>query len=118
MCYLFAVNQPHQALTTADVVTNVAVGQPVNHGAVIHYISAEKHLIVSVVEADAAPRVTGHVEHRQLSVTQVDDITYRQEGGRDGVIFSKIIHTIQLITSGPCASHSQTYIQTKSFCSS
>ncbi|KAF3850711.1 hypothetical protein F7725_012483, partial [Dissostichus mawsoni] len=50
--------------------TDVAVGQPVNHGAVIHYISTEEHLIVPVVEADAAPRVAGHVEHVQLSVAQ------------------------------------------------
>lgn len=77
--YLFAVHQPHQALTAADVVIDVAVGQPVNHGAVIHHIPTEEQLIVTVMEADAAPRVTGHVEHRQLSVTQVDDITWTGE---------------------------------------
>lgn len=74
-CYLFAVHQPHQALTTADVVTDVAVGQPVNHRAIVHYVSTEKQLVVTVVEADAAPRVARHVEHCQLSVTQVDHIT-------------------------------------------
>lgn len=73
--YLFAVHQPHQTLTTADVVTDAAVGQPVNHGTIIYYISTEEQFIVTVMEADAAPRVTRHVEHGQLSVTQVDDIT-------------------------------------------
>lgn len=74
-CYLLAVDQSHQALTAADVITDPAVGQPVNHGAVIHHISTEKQLVLTVVEADAAARVTGHVEHRQLSVAQIDDIT-------------------------------------------
>lgn len=74
-CYLFAVHQPNQALTAADVVADTAVGQPVDHGAVVHNISAEKQLVVVVVEADAASGVTGHVEDRQLSVAQVDDIT-------------------------------------------
>lgn len=73
--YLLAVDQPHQALTAADVITDPTVGQPVNHGAVIHHISTEKQFIFTVVEADAAARVTGHVEHRQLSVSQIDDIT-------------------------------------------
>lgn len=79
-CYLFAVHQPHQTLAATDVITDAAVGQPVNHGAVIHHVPAEEHLVVTVVEADAAPRVTRHVEHRQLSVTQVDDITWTGDG--------------------------------------
>lgn len=78
-CYLLAVHQPHQPLTAADVVTDAAVGQPVDHGAVVHDISAEEQLVVSVVEADAAPRVSRHVEHRQLSVAQVDHITWSRE---------------------------------------
>lgn len=74
-CYLFAVDQSHQALTAANVVTNTTVWQPINHGAIIHHISAEKQLIFSVMEADAATRVTRHVENCKLSIAQVDDIT-------------------------------------------
>lgn len=86
--HLFAVHQPHQTLTTADVVTDTAVGQPVNHGTVIYYISTEEQLIVTVMEADAAPGVTRHVEHRQLSVTQVDDITWKdRETDRESIIY-------------------------------
>lgn len=102
-CYLFAVHQPNQALTAADVVADAAVGQPVDHGAVVHNISAEEQLIVMVVEADAAPGVTGHVEDRQLPVAQVDDITWRVRRQR---------YRYHVTSS---ASHSQAYIHTKSY---
>lgn len=72
--YLFTVDQAHQALTAADVVADVAVGQPVDHVAVVHHVSGEQQLVLTIVEADAATRVTGHVEHSQLSVPQVDDV--------------------------------------------
>lgn len=77
MCcsYLFTVHQSNQSLAAADIITDTAVGQPVNHGTIIHHISTEEQLIVSVVKANAAPGVTRHVEHGQLSVAQVDDIT-------------------------------------------
>lgn len=75
---LFTVHQPNQALTAADVVTDTAVGQPVNHGSVIHNIATEKQLIVPVMKANASPRVSGHVKHSQLSVTKIDDITFLQ----------------------------------------
>lgn len=75
-CYLFAVHQAHQALTAADVVSDVAVRQPVDHGTVVHHVAAEQQLVVAVVEADAAPRVARHVKHRQLPVAKVDDVTY------------------------------------------
>lgn len=74
--YLLAVHQPHQALTAADVVADVAVGQPVDHVTVVHHVSGEQELVLAVVEADAAARVAGHVEHGQLPVPQVDDVTW------------------------------------------
>lgn len=75
LSYLFAVHQPNQALTAAYVVTDMAVGQPVNHCAVIHNVATEKQLIVPVMKANASPRVSGHVKHSQLSITEIDDIT-------------------------------------------
>lgn len=74
--YLLTVDQAHQALAAADVVADVAEGQPVDHVAVVHHVSGEQKLVVSIVEADAATRVTGHVEHRQLPVPQVDDVAW------------------------------------------
>lgn len=72
--YLLTVDQAHQALAAADVVTHMAVGQPVDHVAVVHHVSGEQKLIFTIVEADAATRVTRHVEHSQLPVPQVDDV--------------------------------------------
>lgn len=71
---LLTVHQPDETLAAADVICDLAVGQPVDHGAVVHNVSAEQQLIVVVMEADAAPRVTRHVKHRQLSVTKVNNI--------------------------------------------
>lgn len=73
--YLFAVDQPNQTLAAANVVTDATERQPVDHGAVVHHVPAEKQLVFPVVEADAATGMTWHVEHRQLPVAQVDDIT-------------------------------------------
>lgn len=74
MCYLFAVDQSDQTLAAANVVADAAVRQPVDHGAVVHHVSAEEQLVFPVVEADAATGMTGHVEYCQLPVTQVNDI--------------------------------------------
>lgn len=74
-CYLLAVDQPDQALAAANVVSDSTVRQPVDHGAVVHHVSAEEQLVLPVVEADAAAGMTRHVEHRQLPVAQVDDVT-------------------------------------------
>lgn len=73
--YLLAVDQSHQTLAAANVVADATVRQPVDHGAVVHHVSAEQQLVLPVVEADAAPGVAGHVEHGQLPVAQVNDIT-------------------------------------------
>lgn len=40
--YLFTVDQAHQALTAADVIADVTVGQPVNHVTIVHHVSGEK----------------------------------------------------------------------------
>lgn len=40
--YLLAVHQSHQALTAADVITDVTVGQPVDHVTIVHHVSGEK----------------------------------------------------------------------------
>lgn len=47
--YLFTVDQPHQALTAADVITDMTVGKPVNHVAIIHHVSGEKKLIFTIM---------------------------------------------------------------------
>lgn len=73
-CYLFTVNQSHQALAAADVIADMTIGQPVDHVAIIHHVSSEKQLIFTIMEADTATRVTRHVEHSELSIPQVDDI--------------------------------------------
>lgn len=72
--FLF-VHHLYQPLAATHIVADGAVGQPVDHGAVIHHVSTEQYLVVLVMEADAASGVAWHVEHRQLPVPKVDDIT-------------------------------------------
>lgn len=74
LLHLLLLGQRQEPLAAAHVVVHMAVRQPVNHGAVVHYVAAEQQLVIDVVEANAAARVAWHVQHRQLTVTQVDDI--------------------------------------------
>ena len=75
LLHLLLLGQGQQALAAVHIVAHVAVGQPVDHGAVVDHVTAEQQLVLHVVEADAAARVARHVQHAQLPVAQVDDVT-------------------------------------------
>lgn len=79
LLYFFLVHHLDQPLAAAHVVTDGAVGQPVDHWAVIDHISTKQYFVVLVMEADAASGVAWHVEHRQLPVPEVDDIAWKNK---------------------------------------
>lgn len=107
--YLLAVHQSHQTLAAADVISDPAEGQPVDHGAVVHNVSTEQQLVIAVVEANASSGVAWHVKYRQLSVAQIDDITWRTERKEQcGIKFSNFahLHTSTSVTVGQNATDS------------
>lgn len=75
LLHFLLVHHLYQPLAAAHIVAHGAVGQPVDHGAIIDHVTTEQHLVVFVMKADAASGVAWHVEHRQLPVPEVDDIT-------------------------------------------
>lgn len=64
---------------------------------IVDHVSSEKKLIFAVVEADTAARVTRHVEHSQLSVPQVDDITLTVKNGNKCNKLCSLIYCLAVI---------------------
>lgn len=73
--YQTSVHQTLETLTGSDILGDITVRKPVYHRSIICNVTTEQHLVVSVVQADTASRVSWHVHHGQLPVAQTDNVT-------------------------------------------